>query len=202
MFAGSSLAVLATGFAQALSTELDAIGVVDDAVEDGVGDGGVADDVVPVFDRQLAGNEDRSGVVAILDDLEEIAPLVGIQGFRPPVVDDEKSCSGDRSEDAGISSIATRQSERCEQSWRPMIDDGEIVPAGFVAERAGQVALADAARTGDQKIAPIADLIIGRQLLKEAAIESAGGSIVDVLDAGCLSQLGGPKAAFEAFLLS
>ena len=83
-----------------------------------------------------------------------------------------------------------------------MVDDGEVVPAGFVAERAGQVALADAARTGDQKIAPIADPVIGRQLLKEAAIESAGGSIVDALDAGCLSQLGGPKASFEAFLLS
>jgi hypothetical protein len=42
---------------------------VDDAIEDGVGQRGIADDLVPALDRQLAGDEDRAGVVAILDDL-------------------------------------------------------------------------------------------------------------------------------------
>ena len=68
---------LVTGFAQAFSLQFDAMSVVDDAIEDSVGDGGIADDVMPVFQRQLAGDQDGSDVVAILDDFEEIASLIG-----------------------------------------------------------------------------------------------------------------------------
>ena len=57
------------------------MGVVDDAVEDGVGDCGLADDVVPSIDRDLAGDEGGAAAVALLDDLEQIAALVG--GERP-----------------------------------------------------------------------------------------------------------------------
>jgi hypothetical protein len=39
---------------------------VDDAVEDGVGQCRVADDLVPALDRQLAGDQQRAGVVAML----------------------------------------------------------------------------------------------------------------------------------------
>ena len=38
---------------QAVSGELDAVGVVDDAIKDGVGEGGVANNVVPLLDRKL-----------------------------------------------------------------------------------------------------------------------------------------------------
>ena len=43
--------------AQRLAVELEAMGVVNDAVEDGVGDGQIADDVVPAIYRDLAGDE-------------------------------------------------------------------------------------------------------------------------------------------------
>ena len=39
--------------AQRVALELEAMGIVDDAVEDGVGDGRFADDVVPAIDRDL-----------------------------------------------------------------------------------------------------------------------------------------------------
>ena len=54
---------------QALAGELDAIGVVNDAIEDGIGERRIADDLVPAVDRQLAGDDDGAGVVAVLDDL-------------------------------------------------------------------------------------------------------------------------------------
>jgi len=43
-----------------------------------VGDGRVGDDLWPIFDRHLAGDDGRSALVAIIDDVEEIAtPLTG-----------------------------------------------------------------------------------------------------------------------------
>src|SRR5712691_44413 len=43
--------------AQAVALELQAMGVVDDPVEDGVGEGRLADQVVPAVDRDLAGDQ-------------------------------------------------------------------------------------------------------------------------------------------------
>ena len=49
------------------------MGVVEQAITDGVGDGGVAEMVVPLCDGDLAGEERGSVAVAVLDDLEQIA---------------------------------------------------------------------------------------------------------------------------------
>ena len=60
-FSISPLAVFVTGFghglSQRLAAEFQSIGVVHNAVEDGVGEGGFADDIVPGCERQLAGDE-------------------------------------------------------------------------------------------------------------------------------------------------
>jgi hypothetical protein len=73
--------------AQALAAQFDAISVVDDPIEDGVGQGGIADKFVPAIDRKLTGDDQRAGVVAILDDLRQVARLLGQQRFGSPVVD-------------------------------------------------------------------------------------------------------------------
>ena len=57
----SSLGVFVTcfefGFPHALAVEFDAVGIMHEAVEDGVGEGGFADHVMPCVDRQLAGDQ-------------------------------------------------------------------------------------------------------------------------------------------------
>ncbi len=60
------------------------MGVVQDPVEDGVGQRRVADNVVPAVDRHLAGDDQRPGVVAVLDDLQQIALLFRQQRFGSP----------------------------------------------------------------------------------------------------------------------
>ena len=68
-------------FAHAVPFDLQSVGVVDEAVEDGVGERGVADDLVPLLDRNLAGDQNRRALVAILEDFEEIA-LLGLGELR------------------------------------------------------------------------------------------------------------------------
>ena len=79
----------------AFSFQDDAVGVVDEAVEDGVGEGGIADDLVPVFDRDLAGDDGGAAAVAILDDFEQVAALLGGQRIEPPIIEDEQLDAGD-----------------------------------------------------------------------------------------------------------
>ena len=65
--------------------EIDAMGAMDDAVENGVGERGIANHLVPAIDRELAGDQQGSPIVAIVDDLKQVAPLFDVQGFRPPI---------------------------------------------------------------------------------------------------------------------
>lgn len=62
---------------------------MEEAVAGGVGHGGVADVVVPLGRRDLAGKDGGTVGVAVLDDLEEVAAFLVLGGREAPVVDDE-----------------------------------------------------------------------------------------------------------------
>ena len=50
-------------------------------------EGGVADDVVPVIDGKLAGNEGSTLPVSVLEHLKEVSALGLGEGLEPEVVD-------------------------------------------------------------------------------------------------------------------
>ncbi len=64
------------------------MGVVDEAVEDGVGVGRVADHRMPFVDRDLAGENGRAAAVAFFEDLVEVSPGAGVEGVKTPIVED------------------------------------------------------------------------------------------------------------------
>ena len=85
MVTGSSHGVLLSLLsAQGVAAQLDAMGVVDDAVEDGVGQSWVADQVVPAVHGDLAGDQRGAAAVAILDDLQQVVALLGGRAARAP----------------------------------------------------------------------------------------------------------------------
>jgi len=61
---------------------------VHEAIEDGVSEGWLVDDVMPCLDWQLAGDQRRSGAVAVFDDLIRSRRWFGLRRSRPPVVED------------------------------------------------------------------------------------------------------------------
>jgi hypothetical protein len=80
---------LSAGFAgalHALAVEIDPVGVMDQAVEDGVG---VADQRVPLIDGELAGDDSGAAAVAVLEDLQDVVAGRGVKRFKAPVVEDE-----------------------------------------------------------------------------------------------------------------
>ena len=56
------------------------MGIVDEAVEDGVGIGRIADHRVPVLDGKLTGDDGRSAAVAFFED-QEVVACGGIERF-------------------------------------------------------------------------------------------------------------------------
>ena len=70
--------------AQRIAAQLEPVGIVDYAIQDRVGEGRIADQVVPAIDRDLAGDQRGAAAVALLDDLEQVAALgPGPSGSKP-----------------------------------------------------------------------------------------------------------------------
>jgi hypothetical protein len=64
----------------------------------------------------------------------------------------------------------------------------------------GEPTLAQAAHPGQEQIAALGDPVASGELEEERAVEPAGTLIVDVLDAGRVTQPGDPGARFELLL--
>ena len=100
--------------------------------------GGFADDVVPLRQRQLAGDQDGGVVVSVLDDFHEIASLIGIEAVGAPIVEDQEIGSGEGPEQAGVAAVGTPHFQFGEHPWDALVENGEVVAAGLLAERAGE----------------------------------------------------------------
>ena len=75
--------------AHRLSTHLDAMGIVHQAIEDAVGDGRIADLLVPARDRELGSEDGGASLIAILADFPHFEPLGFLQRSHGPVIDDQ-----------------------------------------------------------------------------------------------------------------
>ena len=179
---GVKLGALCGDLAHAVSLECEAVSVVNEAVEDGVGDGGIGDDLVPVVDRHLAGDDGRTALMAVIDHFEEIATLIAGEGSKPPIVEYEKIDTRERLEEASIASVAASERESLEQPWKAMIKDGAIVTAGLVAERASDSTLAGPGRPGDQEVLLAVDPVAVDELGEEGTVDAARGAQIDVFD--------------------
>ena len=97
--------------AQAVALELDAVRIVNDAVQNRIAEGGIGNDVMPLRHGDLTCDQQGSLVVAIIDDLEQIAALVGGERFRSPVVEDEEIDALQRRDQARQTAFAARLGE-------------------------------------------------------------------------------------------
>ena len=98
---------------------------MDQPVADGVGEGGVADDLVPGLDRELAGDERRSALVAVLDHLQEVAALLVLEGSEAPVVDDQKLGARQTRQEPAVGAVAAGDGELLVQARGAQVQGGE-----------------------------------------------------------------------------
>src|SRR5436190_22588964 len=66
--------------AVALAFERDHGGVVDESVDQGGGDHGVAEDLAPLFEAAVTGDDDRAALVAAGDEREEQVGRAALEG--------------------------------------------------------------------------------------------------------------------------
>src|ERR1700750_1517589 len=117
MVTGSSHCVLLSPLsAQRVAAQLDAVGVVDDAIEDCVGQSWVADQVMPAVHWDLAGDQRGATAVAILDDFQQVMALLSGERLQPPIIKDEQLHAAKGAHQPGVATVAACQHEIAEQA--------------------------------------------------------------------------------------
>jgi len=61
-----------------------------------------------------------------------------------------------------------------EQPGHAVIEDGYILPASLLTERAGEPALSQPARSGDEQVAALIDPLAGGEFEEQGAVEPRG----------------------------
>lgn len=82
---------------------------MDEAVEDGVGVGWIADHRVPVLDGELAGDDGGAPPVAFLEDLQEVVSGLCVERLEAPIVEDEELDAAEGADETGIAAVAARE---------------------------------------------------------------------------------------------
>src|SRR3954453_13707864 len=189
-------------FSEALALEREPVSVVNQAIENGIGKGRIADDLVPMFDRKLAGPHGRAAAVPILHDFQEVAALLGGHWSKSPIIEDEKLDASQALEEPRVMAVAACQRERIEESRQALIENRAVIPTGLVAERACNPTLADAGRADDEQVVVPLDPLAGDELLEQRLVESARRLHVDILDDGVLSEACEAQSADQPFVVA
>src|SRR5215212_4018790 len=101
-----------------------------------------------------------------------------------------------------MSSVAARQCEGFEQPRHTMVEDGTVVAACLVTERACDPTLADSGWAGDQQVLLARDPVAIDQLGEEGALDAARRPQIDVLNDGRLAQGGELQSGDEPLVVA
>jgi len=131
-------------FTHRFSFEVELVGAVHEPVEDGVGEGRVAEVVVPMLDRKLAGDERRTSADAVVEQFEQVGALPRAHRRNGEVVDQDEIDLGDGGEAFAEAAVGVTDAEFVEQPRRAQVKRGEPLPTRLLGQCTGDEGLAAA----------------------------------------------------------
>src|SRR5437773_6702896 len=121
---------------------MDLMGVVQEPIEDRVGEGRIADVVVPELEWKLAGDERRAAADAVVEEFEQVTAFARADGRDGEVIDHHEIDLGDGGEAFAEAAVGMTEAEFLEQPGSAQIQRGQALTAGLVGEGATKKRLA------------------------------------------------------------
>ena len=165
LFVGVRFLVLeALLFSDGLAVEPEAMGIVHQAIADGVSESVLADEGMPVFGIKLACDDCGAHRVAVFEDLAEIAALGGLKRSGAKVIDDEDVDFRELLKKPEISSVGPRLEKIPEEPGGASVEDLVAFAAGFVSYGTRKVSFSDSCWSRDDDILMSGDPSAGDQV--------------------------------------
>src|SRR6266436_5459817 len=110
------------------------MGVVDQTVEDTVGDGRISDLLMPARNGQLGSENGGASLIAILTDFPDFAALAFIQRRHSPVIDDQNIDATESSQEVAQATIGSGQGQVPQQGSGAKIENRMAVATSFLCQ--------------------------------------------------------------------
>src|SRR5215831_19805572 len=128
--------------------------------------------------------------MTFLEDFVEITTGAGVEWFEAPIVEDEELDAGEAAQDPGIAAVAAGKRELSEQLGDALVENRSVVTASLVTERTSKPTFADPGGPAQDQIVVGVDPVGIGEVVEQRAVEAARGSVIDIFDAGLLTQSG------------
>jgi len=173
------------------------MGVVDQAVQDGIGQGGVPDLGVPFICWELSGHKGGTEAVTVFEDFQEVPALFFSQGGQTPIVQGDQIGFGEGGQELGIASVPFGELEVLEETVKAEITDRVALSTGFVGQGTGQEGFTASGGAGNENIVVLIHPVAGTQLGDQGFVQAARVAEVDILQGRWLSQPGLTETGFQ-----
>lgn len=165
--------------------------VVNNTVHDGIGQGGLGDELVPVFDRDLGGYDECMFVCHVFDEVVKDELIGFLERVEPEVVQDKEVVAGNLVQFFEVGTVCFVVEQLCKEFGRRSEEYFKPLETGGVTQGGCQERFSYSGGAGDQDVFPPLNKIAGGQLQDAGPVESlALGGEVDLFDHGILTEAG------------
>jgi hypothetical protein len=173
------------------------MGVVDQAIEDRIGQRGISDLGMPFIHRELSGHEGGTEAMAVFEEFQEVPALFIGQGGQSPVVQGDQIgfCQG--GQELGVAPVAFGDLEILEEAGETEITGRVSLSTGLVSQCAGQEGLPASGGACNEKVVVPIHPVAGSQLGDQGFVQAAGVAEVDILQSRGLPQAGLMETGFQ-----
>src|SRR5712691_4269480 len=104
------------------------------AVEDRIGERRITKGLMPVFDRQLTGDKRGPAIMAVFDDLQQVATVFITERSQSPVIENQQVGLGQHRQQFSIAPIAFRNGKFLEESGETEVQSGQAFSTRLMAQ--------------------------------------------------------------------
>src|SRR5262249_56016095 len=141
---------------------------------------------MPLLEGQLAGDQRRAAVIAVVEDLEQVAADGIRERRKAEVIDDDEIGLGELTQERGLVLQRGVTGKLVDEPRQSEAAHAMVGAAGGMPDGAGDIALADAGGSCDEHVEVLGDPLELGDLSEAGAVETAGGLEVDILAARLL----------------
>ena len=175
---------------------------MDNTVEDGIGEGGILNLRMPLVDGELGGKETGGLAVAVIQEVEDIASLIGGQGISEPLIQNDEVKGRQVFAEFGERAVDFSQLQLREQVSGFEIAHGIALRAEVVRQTTGQEGLTDARGANDDQTEMLGEPLPLSPLEELGFFQPTRHLKVDVIEGGGGKEGGLLESALEALLLT
>jgi len=174
------------------------MGVVDQAIEDRIGQRGISDLGMPFIHRELSSHEGGMEAMTVFEEFQEVPALFIGQGGQSPIVQGDQVGFSQGGQELGVAPVAFGDLEVLEEAGETEIADRVSLSAGLVGQCTGQEGFPASGGAGNEKVVVLIHPVAGSQLGDQGFVQAAGVAEVDILQSRGLPQAGLTETGFQS----